>query len=101
MTPVFMALRTPLSKHRWIPHQPELNDASSAEGITGGQKSIRARVAEAGREAVALLTELQPMGTEPDVKGIEELKSWIRSEFMELVGELTLAGIIRCPNLAC
>ncbi len=58
------------------------------EGLCGGQDSICARVASGARDALGLLAEMQPMGAQPDLRAIEELKSWIRSEFMELVGEL-------------
>jgi len=72
------------AEHSALPHRP-----SSTEGIGGGQASILARVAETAKESLALVSELQPMGPAPDTKAIDELKSWIRSEFMELVGELT------------
>lgn len=61
---------------------------SPVGGISGGRQSICARVSETARESLALVAELQPMGANPDLKAIEELKGWIRSEFMELVGEL-------------
>lgn len=63
--------------------------AAPPEGIGGGQHSICALVSETARESLPLLAELQPVGAHPDTKAIDELKSWIRSEFMELVGELS------------
>jgi hypothetical protein len=84
-----MSVRTPASDH--APAEPSAapNPGPSAEGIWGGLESICARVREAARESLGLLAELQPVGPHPDIKGIDELKSWIRSEFMELVGELS------------
>jgi hypothetical protein len=91
LTLVFMAPRTSASEHSSISQYPDLDHALHAGGITGGHESIRERVSETANEALALLAELQPMGADPDLKGIEELKGWIRSEFMELVGELTFS----------
>jgi hypothetical protein len=65
--------------------------ARLVESIGGGQASICARVAGAAKEAIAHLAALRPMGADPDFKAIEELKSWIRGEFMELVGELSFS----------
>jgi hypothetical protein len=74
-----------------MPHRQNSAPAPFPEGIAGGQQSICARVSEAAKEALDLLAELQPIGLNPDLKAIDELKAWIRSEFMELVGELTFA----------
>lgn len=86
-----MSARIPASDQA-SPEPSDLPDRpSSVGGICGGQESICARVTETARGTLALLAELQPMGSDPDTKAINELKSWIRSEFMELVGELSFA----------
>src|SRR5271165_3695948 len=64
----------------------------AAIGTTGAQAGIYARALEAANTALPLLETLEvasPGSGETDVRA---LKTLIRSEFTELVGELALAG---------
>jgi hypothetical protein len=88
-------------RHKPI-HASTPEPTTPAAGITGGQESIFTRVAEAASEAIIILEDLHPLGPDPDLNAVDELKTWIRSELMEILGELTLdpgPGVARIEHV--